>query len=149
MDDSEFQHLVRIAFAERAKAIAEAEARFRERMEGIRQARELSSIAEAKRLNSPVTLPYGEVASRVKRLLSSMPETFTLADVSKAVHEQDAFGAGAANKAISVVLRRMIGDGLELLEKGQGKRGSKYRKLNFELSIKGSKEAASIRHEGA
>ena len=130
MDDSEFQHLVRIAFKEKAKAIAAAEARFRERIESLRQARELFEIEEVMRKSGLAALPYGEVSSRVKRILSTLPETFSLADVTKAVREQDAFGAGADNKAISVVLRRMVGDQLELIERGQGKRGSTYRKTN-------------------
>jgi hypothetical protein len=129
MDEVEFQRLVRVAFQEKARDIAQAEARFQKRMESIRQTRELSAIADAKRENEAVSLPYGEISLRVRRVLPSLPETFTLADVAKAIHQQDAFGAGADNKAISVALRRMIGDHLELLEKGQGKRGSRYRKL--------------------
>ena len=129
MDDAEFQHLVRIAWKERAKAISDAEARFRERIASLQKTRELAALAEAQSGNGAVSLPYGEVASRVKRLLPTMPDTFTLADMARAIRQQDAFGAGAHNKAISVALRRLINDQIELVEKGQGKRGSTYRKL--------------------
>lgn len=129
MEAKEFQHLMRVADLERARAIAAAEQKYRDTIAALRRVMELSERKDTVLPPDASPIRHGEISLRVKRALAEMPETFSLRDVVKAVHKQDVSGGTINNKAISVSLKRQLGRQLELLEKGQGKRGSRYRKV--------------------
>jgi hypothetical protein len=133
--DAEYQRLFRAALAERAKAIADAEERFRARVEAIRATRELSAANSAVLGKRARILPYGTVSLQVKKLLPTMPNEFRLADMANAIRATDPLGQGVENKAVSIALKRLVNINLELVETGTGRRGTKYRKLETETNL--------------
>lgn len=135
LSDAEYQRLLRAALAERAKAIAEAEERFRARVDAIRATRELSAAHNAVPAKRVRFLPYGTVSAHVKKLLPTMPSEFRLADMTNAIRAADPLGHGVESKAVSIALKRMLNTKLELVETGIGRRGSKYRKLQIENNL--------------
>jgi hypothetical protein len=128
MDAQEFQHLMRVAVMERARAIAVAEKRFREVISSLRQIQELSNRKDIGLPSNYAPLRHGDVVARVKQALADMPDTFTLGDLAKHVHKQDGTAFAINNKAISIAVKRLVGREVNLLEKGKGRKGSKYQK---------------------
>lgn len=70
---------------------------------------------------------YGNIAKAVKKALHALSAEFFMSDVVNKVHEID---PSAKESSISGALRRMSGHGniLTMLEKGRGKKQSKFRK---------------------
>lgn len=114
---------------ERARAIAVADQRYRETIESIRKVQALFEQRNETLPPNAEPLRHGDIASRVKSALLMLPNVFNLADLVQAVHAQDVTGSTIKSTLISSVAQRLVGEHLEVIEKGQGKRGSKYRKL--------------------
>jgi|SRR5579863_3965059 len=129
MKPEEFQHLMRIAVLERARAIAAAEQRYRETVESIRKVQSLYAQRDSTILPDARPLRHGDVASRVKLAIGQVPDVFMLSDLVQAVRAQDVTGSTIKSTVISSVAQRLVGQQIEVIERGQGKRGSKYRKL--------------------
>lgn len=128
MDSSEFQRLMGMAVCERARAIAVAEKHFEERVQALRHVRELALLA-ASQLQEPAPLRRGDVIARVKIAVAGMPEVFGLRDVVKSIESQQMGSGKISTKAISSAVKRLVGERLEVVERGKGKRGSRYRRL--------------------
>jgi len=110
------------AILERARAVAAAERRFQERVAAIRTIKELS-------IDEPQPpLRHGEVMARVKLAVLNMPDVFNLRELVRSVRERDAIGSRMSAKAISVAVKRLVGQFVDVCETGRGKRGTRYRR---------------------
>jgi hypothetical protein len=70
---------------------------------------------------------YGNISKAVKEVINGLPLEFLTSEVIKNVHKID---PSAKESSVSGALRRMSGPGgvLTMLEKGRGKKQSKFRK---------------------
>lgn len=127
MDSVLYELLMREAVAERARAIHAAERQFSESVAAIRMTRALAEKSGGNRSGVSI-LRHGDVVTRVRMALTHMPESFFLRDLVAVVHQQDDVASIISAKAVSSAITRLVGDDLELVERGKGKRGNKYRK---------------------
>jgi len=72
----------------------------------------------------------GALLGAVRDAVNQLYATFTIRDVEKVIKQQNAVvGSHVRRASLSNTLKRLVEDGLlELVEKGQGKRPSSYRR---------------------
>lgn len=69
---------------------------------------------------------YGDITSAVRSMLEWMPATFRLKQIVATVKLQC---PDAQSAAISTIMKRLIGDKVNRIEVGSGKRGSLYQRI--------------------
>jgi len=135
MDSGDFQRLMRVAVQERAREVAAADKKYRDRVDAIQKVWELAKIEvpgeqdveeEARR--------HGELMARVQEAMKALDGDFTLHHVLATIRERHPRQSDWIKPAsVSAALKRLTGIELDLVEAGSGKRASVYRRRVEEI----------------